>query len=139
MAFVDQIFIGVSGFMQKPLRTIQMLEILGETCKELDDEREVNRYIDLVDNFKWDSKLNRLHANSVEVQLTANEALALELFISNIGQKFTDLELFNHIYYEHFEKEFSSNSIKSLLKRLRKKIPEALIQTHKNFGYSFNI
>jgi len=48
-------------------------------------------------------------------------------------------DIFNHIYFDNVEKEFSINSIKSLVKRLRKKIPPTLIVNKRELGYSINL
>lgn len=134
--FIELIKIGVAGFMQKPLTTVQMLDILYDVCLSLDEKSDVQRYTELKEGFLWDQKLKRLSHKNIEVSLTANEKTVLELFIKNIERKFTDIEIFNHLYYHNAEKEFSSNSIKSLIKRLRKKMPQESIQTHKNLGYN---
>ncbi|MBC8236799.1 MAG: response regulator transcription factor [Helicobacteraceae bacterium] len=137
--FIELIKIGVAGFMQKPLTTVQMLDILYDVCLELDEQRDMQRYIKLKEDFQWDNELKVLSDGQAEVSLTANEKTVVELFISNRQSKFTDIEIFNHLYYDDAQKEFSSNSIKSLVKRLRKKMPQDSIQTHKNMGYSLKI
>jgi two-component system response regulator VanR len=134
--FIELIKIGVSGFMQKPLTTVQMLDVLYDVCLELDEVNELLRYVDLGENFRWDSQLKSLSQKNIEVALTLNERSLLDLFLENKEQKFTDLDIYNYIYHEGIEKEFSSNAIKSLIKRLRKKIPQKTIQTHRSLGYS---
>jgi len=137
--FIELIKIGVSGFMQKPLNSIQMFEVIYEICQELSQEVDENRYIKICSKFSWDKNLKLLYRDNEIIQLTSNETMVMELFITNIDQIFTDLDIFNHIYFKDSEKEFSSNSIKSLVKRLRKKIPQELIKTHKNLGYSLTL
>lgn len=135
--FIELIKIGVSGFMQKPLTSIQMRDILYDVCIELNDEKNISRFVNLGNNYRWDRELKILEENFLEVELTLNEVTLLNFFVVNTGQKFTDIDIFNCIYYDNQEKEFSNNAIKSLLKRLRKKLPTGLILTHKNLGYSF--
>ena len=137
--FIELINIGVSGFMQKPLTTVQMLDILYNVCLELEAELQSYRYIKLDKSYVWDKELRTLECDAKAIPLTVNEKLILELFIGNMNQVFSDLEIYNHIYYDDLEKEFSSNAIKSLLKRLRKKLPEDIVKTHKNLGYSLNV
>jgi len=137
--FIELIKIGVAGFIQKPFSTSQMLDTLCDICLEIEEENNASEFVYLNTSFKWNIEKKVLSEKDIPVQLTANETAVLELFIKNKEQKFTDLEIFNHIYYNNIEKEFSSNAIKSLLKRLRKKIPQKLIHTHKNLGYSFKI
>lgn len=137
--FIELIKIGISGFIQKPLTKIHVFDVLFDICKELDEERDINRYMELGDSFIWDSESKVLLHQKKEVVLTVNESILFDLFISNKEQKFTDFEIFNHLYYSDIEKEFSTNAIKSLLKRLRKKLPHELIKTYKNMGYGLSI
>ncbi|MDB2562254.1 response regulator [Sulfurimonas sp.] len=137
--FIELIKIGVAGFMQKPLTIVQMLDILYDVCHELDEQRDNKRYMLLTENFQWDKKLKVLSKEKEEVPLTANKKAVLDLFTSSLEVKYTDIDIFNHLYYDNAEKEFSSNSVKSLLKRLRKKMPDDSIVTHKNLGYSLKI
>ena len=135
--FIELIKIGVSRFIQKPFTTLEILDVLYDVCLELDELNEALRYVELGDNFKWDSEFKSLSQDKIEIALTLNERSLLDLFLENKEQKFTDLDIYNHVYDENIEKEFSSNAIKSLIKRLRKKIPKKIIQTHKNLGYCF--
>lgn len=135
--FIDLINIGVSGFIQKPLIYTQISEIVYEVCLELDSEREVLRYIQLNETFKWDCELKILRKNLEHVNLTSNETLIFDLFISRRDWIFSDSEIFYHINND--DKEFSSNAVKSLVKRLRKKIPSKIIKTHKDMGYSLRL
>jgi len=134
--FIELIKIGVAGFMQKPLTIVQMLDVLYDVCLSLDEQSDIQKYIKLKEGFLWDQKLKKLSQEKIEIPLTANEKTVLELFMKNIERKFTDIEIFNHLYDYNPDKEFSNNSIKSLVKRLRKKMPHDSIQTHKNLGYS---
>ena len=63
----------------------------------------------------------------------------MDLFVNNVQRKLSDLDIYNHIHFNDSDKEFSTNSIKSLVKRLRKKIPQGLLKTYKNIGYSFKL
>ena len=137
--FIELIKIGVSGFMQKPLSTIQMLDVLYNVCLELDEENEVSRYVLIGEDLKWDMQLKLLFKKKDEVSLTLNERSLLDLFLKNKERKFSDIDIYNYVYYDNSEKEFSSNAIKSLIKRLRKKIPQKMIKTHKNLGYSLEL
>jgi len=133
---LDLINIGISGFIQKPLNSKQLISTLLEACRELDEEREEIRFLDIGSNCQWDSINSRLLENKKEIILTKYEKKLLNLLASNLDRKFTSLEIFEYIYDQ--TQEFSVDKIKSLLKRLRKKIPQNLIHNIPNLGYSLH-
>ena len=135
---VDLINIGVSGFMQKPLTYEHISSILFDVCMQLDREKELSRFLQLPDNFKWDNKYKILTSNENIIKLSINEKKLLEFFIENGNNKLTSMEIFEYIYFNDLDKEFSEDSIKSIIKRLRKKIPPNLIINTPSSGYSFN-
>lgn len=137
--FIELIKIGVNGFIQKPLNLKQIHEIFSEVCTDLDIKNTQSTYIELDDNYRWNKELKILYKLSQEVKLSSHEIDLLSLLLSNKGQKFTDQDIFNHIYYKDSDKEFSRDAIKSLIKRVRKKLPKDSIVTYKNIGYSFKL
>ncbi len=134
--FIELIKIGISGFIKKPLSLAEVLDIIYEVCNQLCDDKELNRYIEFSKDLKWDNKLKILFNNNIEIALTMNEINLMNLLVNNLNKKFTDLDIFNHIYYNNPEKEFSIDVIKGLLKRLRKKIPKNLIKNNPRLGYN---
>ncbi len=135
--FIELINLGVSGFIQKPLTSKQLFSTLTEVCSELAQEKEFFRFLEFSDNFKWDMKNNILYKKDLEVNLSKNEKMTLELLVSDLKQNFTGLEIFEHLNEDNPDKEFSYDSIKSLIKRLRKKVPN-LINTTPELGYCIN-
>ena len=135
--FIELINMGVTGFIQKPLLSKQLFSTLSKVCNEIAEEKELSRFLDFENSFKWDSKNNILYQNKLEINLSKNEIITLELLISNPQQSFTSLEIFDYIYKDNFDKEFSPDAIKSLIKRLRKKAP-MLITTTSELGYKLN-
>lgn len=136
--FIDLIDIGISSFIQKPLKSDNMVEVLSKVCFELKEEEESFRHIKLLNGVQWDSQMKILMYQNKTIELSANEIKVMNLLISNRGHIFSSVDIFNYIYLKDPEKEFSKDSIKSLLKRLRQKIDAPLIQTHKNLGFSIS-
>jgi DNA-binding response OmpR family regulator len=135
--FIELIKIGVSGFLQKPLSRAQIYETLGEVFEQLNVQEQGSCFVELPDGFRWNKETKNLYTLENEVDLSSNERALMVLFMENIGQKLTDIDIYNHLYYDDSDKDFSTDAIKSLIKRLRKKIPQGLIKTYKNIGYSF--
>lgn len=136
--FIELIKIGVSGFIKKPISSTEIFDILYEVSTQISSDKEFNRFIEFAESLKWDNKFKVLFNNENKINLTTNEISLMNLFINNFNKKFTDLDIFNYIYYDYPEKEFSSDVIKGLLKRLRKKIPKNLIQNNPKIGYHIN-
>jgi len=132
---IDLINIGVEGFMQKPLSLTQIFEILYESCSSFYDKDKIN----LVDGYSYNRSLKILFLNEEKIDLSDKELKFLDLLMRNINQSFSSVDIFSHIYFDEPEKEYSEDSIKGLVKRLRKKIPSNLIVNKRQLGYSINL
>ena len=131
---IELINIGVEAFLQKPLASDNMLEVLYNVCDSLNDENKV----DLEDGFIYNKLSLALLKDSVKIELSDNESKLLQLLVENKNKSFNAINIFNHLYFNEPDKEFSSDSIKSLIKRLRKKLPQDTISNTQNLGYSIN-
>ena len=129
---IDLINLGVKAFMQKPLSSENLLQVLYDVCSEFSYEN----IISLGNNYKYNHTISILFLEDKKIDLSEKEVKILELLITNKNQTFSAIEIFNHIYMEEPNKEFSADSIKSLIKRLRKKIPDNLIVNTQQLGYS---
>ncbi len=132
---IDLINIGVEGFMQKPLSSQELLEILYKVCNSFKNDE----IITLNEGFKYNISKSTLFSNNAKIELSVMELKLLHLLINNPTQSFSAIEIFNHLYYEKPDKEFSTDSIKSLVKRLRKKTPQDFISNTQELGYCINI
>ena len=132
---IDLINLGVEGFMQKPLSSQELFEILHKVCNSFKNDN----IITLSEGFKYNLTKSILLFNSTKIELSVMELKLIHLLIKNQTQSFSAVEIFNHLYYEKPDKEFSNDSIKSLVKRLRKKTPQDFISNTQELGYSINI
>ncbi|WP_321779080.1 response regulator transcription factor [Sulfurimonas sp.] len=132
---IDLINLGVEGFMHKPLSSQELLEILHKVCNSFKNDNIVV----LSEGFKYNITKSILLFNSTKIELSVMELKLLHLLIKNPTQSFSAVEIFNHLYYEKPDKEFSNDSIKSLVKRLRKKTPQDFISNTQELGYSINL
>lgn len=133
--FIDLINLGVDGFIQKPTNSKQIFEVFHEVCSAFHNENKV----ELGDGHQYDILNKILFFNEDKVNLADNELKTLDLLVKNKNQSFSSEDIFNHIYYKQPDREFSADSIKSLLKRLRKKLPDSLITNKHSLGYSLNL
>lgn len=136
---IELINIGVEAFMQKPLSSENMLEVLSNVCGSFAKDREDDEIVTLCENALYNLSKSVLLINDVKVELSENELKLLHLLVENKNRSFNAIEIFNHLYFDDSEKEFSADSIKSLVKRLRKKVPQNLISNTQQLGYSINL
>ena len=131
---IDLINMGIEGFIQKPLSFKQVSEALKEFCICFKDES----LIELGNNCTYNKLVNELLVDDKQIKLTLNESKFIEFLIQNKNRKSSIDEIFNYINYNEPHKEFSLDSIKALVKRLRKKLPTDLILHNRTTGYSIN-
>lgn len=126
---------GIEGFLYKPLEIIQVNEILIKICLKFKDSNIVN----LGDGYFYDKSNKVIQLDTEILKLNKNEIKLLELFINNTKDTFSLIDIFNHIFEDDFLKEYSADSIRSLIKRVRKKLPENFLVHSTTLGYSINL
>ena len=82
---------------------------------------------------KLDTTANRVTLNDENVELTALELGMLSYLMHHKGEVISKTELTEHIYEQDFDRD--SNVIEVLVNRLRKKLGNSLIKTHRGLGY----
>jgi DNA-binding response OmpR family regulator len=129
---------GVSKFISKPFSTEQLVDVLYGCCMDIKDI-QLDKLVSLKDGYVWDKLNKALLKDSENIKLTKNEMMILDMFLNNPNQVFSEEMIFNTIYYDNIDKEMSGDSIKSILKRLRKKLPCDCIENIYGSGYRINV
>ena len=80
-----------------------------------------------------DLRSNRAQLNGQELALTHHEFLLLSCLLRQAGSVVSRSELTEQIY--PLDNERDSNTIEVFVARLRKKLPESMIETQRGFGY----
>jgi len=86
----------------------------------------------------WHFESEKLYENDKEVKLTKNERRLLKLLSTDKNKVFTFFEIFNHISYDDFDKDYDAGQVRALVKLLRKKVPKESILNIYAEGYRFN-
>jgi len=138
---IELINIGVDGFMQKPLSREHIMHELYDVCLKLSDEKKLQKNISLCENCSFNIDKNKLICDGLEVALSNTETKCLTLLLhrydNNQQNIYTTLEIFEYVY--PLDKEFSYDAVKSLIKRLRKKLSKDCIGNIPNKGYFINL
>ena len=80
-----------------------------------------------------DTRSGRVSVHGQTVSLTAHEFKLLAYLLHHPGELVTRSELTEHLYAQDHERD--SNTIEVFVARLRKKLPEGLIETVRGLGY----
>ncbi|MBX3679626.1 response regulator transcription factor [Cognatazoarcus halotolerans] len=83
-----------------------------------------------------DSRTGRLSVDGLTIPLTSHELRVLGYLMHHQGKVVSRTELTEHIYAQDFDRD--SNTIEVFIARLRKKLPEGLIETVRGLGYRLN-
>jgi len=135
---IKLIEMGVSGFLQKPLTSTQVKTLLFNITQEITKDKNLRKFVFLTQGYRWDKTTQELFNHTDTVKLSEAEKNLLSLLLKELGESFTPLEIFDAIYYNRPEKEFSLDTIKSLVKRLRKKLPKNTIHNTPYLGYTIH-
>ena len=80
-----------------------------------------------------DTRQGRAAAGGQALTLTSHEFRVLDYLMHHPGQVVSRGDLIEHIYAQDFERD--SNTVEVFIARLRKKLPEGVIETVRGFGY----
>jgi len=130
---IELINLGISNFITKPIVSDEFIKILYNCSKKLNIQDD--NIIILPNNYTWNKNISQLIYENNTIKLTKNETVILKLLILNPQQIFPNEDLYNAIFYEDSEKDLSINSIRLIVKRLRKKLPENIIENVYGKGY----
>ena len=126
-------------YILKPIDPSILKEALQKAKQEISVQRETERLIYMLDEITtWDFEAEKLYDNGVEIKLTKNERRLLKLLSTDKDKVFSFFDIFNHISYDDFDKEYDANQVRALVKLLRKKVPKESIINIYGEGYRFN-
>ncbi len=121
------------GYLVKPIKSEDLENLVLKVIEKLKQKK----YLYFSENFKWDTEHHILLHNDVKVNLTNYELLLIETLLKHKNQCVSFVNIHYSVY--DYENEFSQNAIQSLVKRVRKKIPQDLIKSCYKEGYKIEV
>ena len=119
-------------YLIKPIKTDKLKDVLLDSVESL---RKVLKRVYIQQSVYWDNTTDTLWENGEQVLLKARETLLLKLLCSKANQAVSAESIFYTIYKDNEAKEFSSDSVTSLMKRVRVKLPKGVIKNVYGAGY----
>ncbi|QSZ42710.1 response regulator [Sulfurimonas aquatica] len=92
-----------------------------------------NKIFQLQEGFFWDYEKEELYENKMLVSLTKTETKVISLLASRVSQVFTYDNIVDYLWNDYSENKI--NSLKTLVKNLRRKLPDESIKNVFGVGY----
>lgn len=121
---------GCDDYLKKPFY-IDELELKIEKLCKLDI-----KVIKISDEFLYNLQTRELFFNNDSIKLTKKETLLLHFGLTNIDQVLSFDQISNYVWEGDIT---STDSLRTLMMRLRKKLPKYCVETIIDIGYRFHI
>ena len=127
---IEAIRLNLTDYLLKPVDTNQLIAALNRSAKSIYNNGDILHKInhDLTYNYLEKS----IHCKNIQVSLTKNESLLLELLLSNKNKIVKNIDIKKYIW---INKEVSDSAFKTLFSRLTKKIGKNTITNSFGVGY----
>jgi DNA-binding response OmpR family regulator len=126
--------LGLSEYLIKPVPHKKLLSVLDAMALKYENKIESNNVIYLRNEYIWKKEEKMLCYRDETISLTKRERVLLECLIQHLGQVVT-FDTITDLIWEDEEYSVVYSSLSHLLKRLRKKLPEELIENIYGEGY----
>ena len=126
--------LGLSKYLIKPVAHKKLLSLLDDMALMYKTQIEANNVIVLKSDYSWKKKERMLCYGDEIISLTKRERIFLEFMVQQVDGIVTFDNIANLIW-ENEESNIAYSSLSHLLKRLKKKLPEELIDNIYGEGY----
>jgi len=126
--------LNIVEYLVKPINRKVIRECLNNILTQMSVNDSKFYYFNKNSYFDLSSEL--LFINNLDVKVTKTETELINLFINNSNKVLESIDIYNAIW--DFEKDYKVESIRTLIKKIRKKLPENTITNIYGGGYRLN-
>ena len=119
-------------YLIKPIKTDKLKSVLLDSVENL---RRISKRLYIQQSIYWDIVNETLWEAGEQILLKARETLVLKLLCENANKAVSAESIFYTINKDNEAKEFSADSVTSLMKRVRSKLPKDVIINVYGAGY----
>ena len=128
----------LTKYLVKPVSRADLKDALFLAEEEIENYTiQANKIIKMKDNYYWDQENKKLLSQKQEQILTNKEIELLTLLISNTNKTFSHEDIIYELWYD--AEEPKESALKTLIKGLRKKLPEGSIKNTFGVGYKLEV
>jgi DNA-binding response OmpR family regulator len=124
--------LNLTDYKIKPLKRAALYEVVEQTIALFKEKQTIY----FSKNCYFDPMRKLLFENEEPIKLTKNEILLLETLLAQSNTLLSPVKLFNAIW--DYEKEYNLDSIRTLIKKLRRKLPPNTIENIYGGGYKLH-
>ena len=124
----------LSSYLIKPVPHKKLLTLLEKMASEYEKKSNDENIIRFKNSYFWKKEEQLLHYHDEIIPLTKRERIFFEFMMKQINKTVT-LDSITNLIWENEESAVAYSSLSHLLKRLRKKLPEELIENIYGEGY----
>jgi len=128
----------LTKYLIKPVSRSELRDAISLAEEELENFTiSANKVIKLKDSFVWNSETKMLFCQNRESFLTKKETELLSLLFTNVNKIFTIDDIIIELWYDTDEPK--QDTLKTLIKGLRRKLPKESIKNIFGVGYKIEV
>ncbi len=128
--------LGIAQFIRKPIDNEKLMDTLFSVSHDINNnETEVEQtpLVDFGEGYIWNKNELTLKNADTYIELTRHELLLIQLMVRKSNQVCTTDDIMDDFYVNHID--ISYKSIRNMVFKLRKKLPDAAISSIYGLGY----
>ncbi len=135
-ALLEAVELGLTTYLEKPVNQEQLTKALHKLLDEIQQSGNILLSNHNNQSFYWNIQDRELLCDNAIISLTKKEKLLLELLVTTHHNKVSYERIYEVVWFEDYcAQNYSEDSIKTIIKKLRTKLPPKLIKNAYGIGY----